>query len=349
MSEFRQDPITGRWTIVAENRSARPSEYAALRPSSPPSECPFCEGHESWTPPELAAYRAPNSARDGPGWSVRTIPNKFPTLAPEAPRTSPEPSEHATMRKPGFGVHEVVIEGPEHVPLSLLPRDQVREVVRMLSGRVRSLSATPGVVAVILFENSGPESGGTLAHPHAQLVGLPEVPPLLAEEARGADRFARSSGGRCAFETVVAEERKAAVRMVSDDGELSVYAPFASEYPFEVRIVPRRHAGSLGDASEAEQARLADVLPGVLRALESVVPGASYNYVARSFADGRSEAAGYHWHLDVLPRLIRPDGFEVGGGIAVNPVAPESAAAQLRAALEGRLPAEPSSERRQQT
>lgn len=347
MSEFRQDPITGRWTIVAEHRLVRPKETVVTRPSAPPGECPFCEGNEAGTPPELAAYRAANGQRDGPGWTVRTIPNKFPTLASQPAGTTEGPRERANVRKPGFGFHEVVIEGPGHIPLSLLPRDRVREVVRMLSERVRSLSSAPGVVAVILYENAGPESGASLAHPHAQLVGLPEVPPLLAEEARGADRFARSSGGRCVFESVLADEREASVRVVSDHAELTAYAPFASEHPFEVRIVPRRHAGSLGEASDAECAGLAELLPKVLSALESVVPGAAYNFVARSFADGRPEAAGYHWHLDILPRLIPPDGFEVGGGMAVNPVAPENAAAQLRSALERRAPSDSSPERGQ--
>jgi len=334
VSEFRQDPITGRWTIVAENRSARPNEYATPPPASPPSECPFCEGHESWTPPELAAYRGPNGRRDGPGWTVRTIPNKFPTLAPAGSAVAREPGAWSNVRKPGAGFHEVVIESPEHAPiLPFLSRGRVREVVRMLRERVRSLSSTEGVAAVVLFENAGPESGGTLLHPHAQLIGLPEVPPLLAEESLGADRFVRSFGGTCAFESVVSQEREAAVRLVSDDTELTAYAPFASEHPFEVRIIPRRHAGSVGEATDAELDRLAEVLRSTLAALQTVVPGASYNFVARSFADARPEAAAYHWHLDLLPRLIRPDGFEVGGGIAVNPVAPESAAAQLRAAL----------------
>ena len=351
MSEFRQDPITGRWTIVAENRSARPNEYTASPPAPPPGDCPFCEGHESWTPPELAAYRRPNGRRDGPGWTVRTIPNKFPTLA-SAGAATPQvpPGPRTNGRKPGFGFHEVIIETPEHAPiLPFLPRGRVREVVRMMRERVRFLSSTPGVASVVLFENAGPESGGTLVHPHAQLIGLPEVPPALAEEADGAARFVRSFGGPCAFESVLAEERAEAVRVIWDEAELTAYAPFASEHPFEVRILPRRHAASLGEASDAELDELATVLPTVLAALQAVVPGASYNFVARSFAIGRPEAAGYHWQIDILPRLIRPDGFEVGGGISVNPVSPETAAARLRAAIGRNAPSDPSPGRGQQT
>jgi UDPglucose--hexose-1-phosphate uridylyltransferase len=349
VSEFRQDPITRRWAIVAENRTARPSEYSAARPSAPPGDCPFCAGHESSTPPELAAYRGQDTERDGPGWTVRTIPNKFPSLAPTAGPSPDRSEETVDVRRPGFGFHEVVIESPEHVTLSKLPAEQVRQAVRMMGERVRALSATPGVAAVILFENFGPESGGTLTHPHAQLVGLPVVPPLLLEEAEGAERFASTAGAACAFEQVAANERREGVRMVLDDGTLTAYAPFASQHPFEVRVQPLRHAASFGDASEDEQSHLAEVLQRLLRALDRVVPGSSYNFVSRSFAQGRPEARSYHWHFDLLPRLIRPDGFEVGGGIAVNPVPPESAAAQLRAAFDHLSAPDPVSRRGQKT
>ena len=80
MSEFRKDPITGIWRIVAEGRGTRPNEYAAPPPSpSAEADCPFCEGREALTPPEVAAVRLDRSAPNGPGWTVRAIPNRFPT------------------------------------------------------------------------------------------------------------------------------------------------------------------------------------------------------------------------------------------------------------------------------
>jgi len=41
----------------------------------------------------------------------------------------------------------------------------------------------------------------------------------------------------------------------------------------------------------------------------------------------------YHWHLDLYPRLVRPDGFDLGSGYSVNTVLPEVAAEALRAEL----------------
>lgn len=332
MSELRRDPITGRWTIVAENRLARPNEYAAVPPSSA-AQCPFCGGHESWTPSEVAAYGAAGRARDGPGWTVRTVPNKFPTLSPEPSPASPAKAEGSDGPRPGVGYHEVVIEGPEHAPLFPgLPPERVRQVLRMLRERARVLESQPEVVSLVIFENSGPESGGTLFHPHAQLVAVPTVPPRLEEEARAADRHSARMPGECLFERVLDAELRSGPRIVATTPEIVAYAPYASELPYEVRCVPRRHAASLSEANEPEVDRLAELLPAVLRALGSVVPAASYNYVTRSFASSRAERPTYHWHLDVLPRLVRPDGFEVGTGVAVNPVAPERAARELRAA-----------------
>ena len=338
MSEFRRDPITGRWVIVAENRSARPNEYPPTVPSSA-SNCPFCAGHEAWTPPEVAAYGGTGRVANGPGWTVRTVPNKFPSVEPREAAAEPDAARNVGRARPGQGRHEVVVESPEHTPLfPYFPREQVREVLRMVRERVAAVEDGPEIASLVAFENSGPESGGTLFHPHAQIVGVPEVVPVLVEESDGASRFARESGASCGFEAALAWERREGRRLVATTDAWTAFVPYASEHPYEDRFVPVRHSASLGGATDAELDGLTTLLPAVLRALHLVVPGASYNWVSRAFGVRRPERASYHWHLDVLPRLVRPDGFEVGGGIAVNPVAPEAAARELSEALAGRRP-----------
>jgi UDPglucose--hexose-1-phosphate uridylyltransferase len=49
-------------------------------------------------------------------------------------------------------------------------------------------------------------------------------------------------------------------------------------------------------------------------------------------APPESGAAWFHWYVEVLPRLSVVAGFEMGTGLFVNIVAPESAAARLRGA-----------------
>jgi UDPglucose--hexose-1-phosphate uridylyltransferase len=334
VSEFRRDPITGHWVIVAENRLARPNEYASPAPASKSDDCPFCEGREERTPAEIDAVRRPGTGANRPGWTVRTIPNKFPTVVRAATRvaTAGEPKEFEAV--PGTGVHEVIIQSPQHEPLMpYLPLEHRQSIFRMFQRRVRALSAEPHVRSVLLFENAGPESGGTLYHPHSQVVAVPLLPPVLSEELSGAKRWATARDGECAWEAIGKIEQTTRSRLLWEDHEFVAFAPWASHFPFEMMIVPRRHAASIADATEAELDRLAGVLPDLLRALLKVQPGASYNYFVHNAPLLPNERHEFHWHWHVAPRLIRPDGFELGDGISVNPVAPESASESIRSAL----------------
>lgn len=335
MTEFRRDPITGRCVIVVPGRSARPNEHAVIAPSAPiEPDCPFCEGNEARTPSEVAVLAPPGRRPNERGWYVRTIPNRFPTVAAEPPGPEPHEGPLGFESRPAFGYHEVVIESPSHAPLlPFLPREQVLRVMRMCRDRVRYLSERADVGSVTLFENAGPESGGSLWHPHAQLVTVPGLSPSLEEELEGAERYRQRSGGDCAFEEVRRAEVGDGARVLFDSGGFTAYAPFASGYPFEVRVLPSRHAPSFGNATDAEVDELAERLPALLRALLALVPGASYNFVVRTPVVASEARDRYHWHLDLYPRLVRPDGFDIGSGYPVNTVTPEVAAEALRTEL----------------
>jgi UDPglucose--hexose-1-phosphate uridylyltransferase len=334
VSEFRNDPVTGRWVIVAENRLARPNEYAPTGAASSTEDCPFCEGHEARTPPEIEAIRWPGTLADQPKWTVRTIPNKFPTVSRTAVQVSNVAETKEFPVAPGTGVHEVIIQSPRHAPLlPFLPLDHRKSVIRTFRNRVRALSAEPNIQSVLLFENAGPESGGTLYHPHSQVVALSLVPPAIEEEVAGAKRWAHSHNGECVWESIGKIEESVRSRKVWDDPELLGTAPWASHYPFEMLLLPRRHAASISNATDAELDRLAEALPDLLRALLKVQPNASYNYFIHNAPIAATNDSEFHWHVHVAPRLIRPDGFELGDGISVNPVAPESAAKEIRDAL----------------
>ena len=79
--EIRIDQLTGLRTILAPGRAARPDSFAA-RASEPkgPESCPFCEGREDRTPPELYATRPGDGGPETPGWTTRVVPNLYPAL-----------------------------------------------------------------------------------------------------------------------------------------------------------------------------------------------------------------------------------------------------------------------------
>src|SRR4029079_7597715 len=89
--EVRVDQLTGLRTILAVGRSDRPFDFKRSsedRPhpgeaEQPPPDCPFCEGREDRTPPEVWADRPGDGGPDTPGWRARSVPNLYPALAGE--------------------------------------------------------------------------------------------------------------------------------------------------------------------------------------------------------------------------------------------------------------------------
>src|SRR5688572_28362900 len=112
MSELRKDPVTGRWVIISTERRKRPSDFRLESVTVAPDDgCPFCEGHEAMTPHELLSHRN-GSAPNGPGWSLRVVPNQFPVLRVEG--TLDRQGEGLFDKMNGIGAHEVITETPRH-------------------------------------------------------------------------------------------------------------------------------------------------------------------------------------------------------------------------------------------
>ncbi len=234
--------------------------------------------------------RRADSGADRPGWSVRTIPNKFPTLAREAPLPSGPGGDEAHAARPGTGIHEVIIQNPRHGPgLPFLTAEHRRSIFGMFRQRVRALGEEPGVRSVLLFENAGPESGGTLYHPHAQVVALPLVPPNLEEELAGAERWTLSHDGACGWESVARAERALRTRLVWEDPTLVAFAPWAPQYPYEVLVMATHHSARFSESSDEEIDRLAEVVPAVLRAILKVEPRASVQLLPTHAPGDRTE------------------------------------------------------------
>ena len=128
MPELRKDPVVGRWVIIAPDRAKRPETFRNDFEPVPGSFCPFCEGNEDSTPPEILAYRNPGTEPNAAGWRTRVIPNKFPALKIEGELNKRGDGIYDMMT--GIGAHEVIIESPEHVAnMSRLSIDNLREVL----------------------------------------------------------------------------------------------------------------------------------------------------------------------------------------------------------------------------
>ena len=277
------------------------------------------------TPHEVAAYR--HGSKDGPGWWVRVVPNRFPALTPDA---SDKRSEDPFFRfMPGVGRHEVIIEAPEHnMPFALLPDRQAEEVVLMYHDRYLALRDDQAVKAVILFKNKGEAAGTSLEHPHAQIVGTPVVPEHIRETYAVTTRYYDDTG-RCIYCDLVERERKAKYRIVFESDEFVAFHPFASRSPFETWIAPKRHVPSFGQISVESAKHFALVLKAVLAKIYRYLNDPDHNVVFHSAPIEDEHKPYFLWHVRIIPRLTTVAGFEIGSGMYINTALPEETAAYL--------------------
>jgi UDPglucose--hexose-1-phosphate uridylyltransferase len=341
--ELRIDPLSGLKVVVAPARAGRPESFEPTQPHQRSrEECPLCLGRESMTPPETYAVRPEGGPPDSPGWLVRAVPNKYPVLAADpdmgdTPAPAPggaaavsDPLEHGRgdpelfVAGPASGPHEVIVHSPDHVAsLARLEPEQLDLAIDAWRAR---LAAYPEAAYLHLIVNEGPAAGASLEHTHSQLYGLPFVPAAVARER---ERFTahniRTMGG-CLLCDLVQEEVNVRERIVTVDEQAVLLAPYASRSPFELQLVPRRHALSIVE----DGASFAPLLLDGLRRLEQVLGGLPpLNLWLRSAPRG---AELFHWRIDILPRLTVLAGLELGAGVAVNIYPPERAAAELREA-----------------
>ncbi len=346
--EIRIDQLSGLPTILAPGRADRPEGFhpAASEPRGP-DQCPFCEGREERTPPEVFATRPGGGEAGTPGWTTRVVPNLYPALDggggnPAAPGTTGEAGAFASAgdpllesrragepdlfaSRPALGAHEVIVNAPEHVTaMAELSEERFAGAVATWRERMRTHFETSSYVQLIVNEGGG--AGASLEHTHAQLYALPFVPAAVARERERVGAYRERTTGGGLLGDVLAEEVRRRERLVAIDEEAVLICPWASRSPFELRVVPRREAARFEDDDVG-----AAMLRTALRLLAQRFDGPpELNLWARTAPRG---AEHFHWHVDIAPRLSIKAAFEFATGVDINTYSPEQAASDLREAL----------------
>jgi len=328
--ELRKDPVTGRWVIIAGERGQRPNPFRHYAPATEAGgDCPFCPGHEGMTPPEVLVFRDdPGDGGSAPSWIVRVVPNRYPALRIEGTPDKRAEGLYDMMR--GIGAHEVVVESPEHDgdPTRYSP-GQMAGVIRAYRDRTTDLLRDTRFRYVLVFKNHGAAAGATLTHPHSQIIALPVVPARLEAELAGAIRYFEYRG-RCVYCDILSQEVSDGRRLVTQNAEFIALAPFASRFPFEVLVLPRRHDAFFWTLAKHQVEALAEILQDVLRRYRLALRDPPYNYVIHTAPPGHPSPEVYHWQVEVMPKLTDVAGFEWGSGFFINPTPPEEAARALR-------------------
>lgn len=259
-------------------------------------ECPFCEGREDRTPPEVLALPSEGRAPNTPGWTVRVVPNLYPAVERQ----------------------EVVVHSPRHVRSLAELGSGDRSLVVDAWARRAQAARREGFAYQQVVVNEGRAAGASLPHSHSQLAWFRERPPVPASE--------RTEAGACAVCQLVRAELDSPTLGIAeaDNAVVALCAP-AGRVPYETLVAPIAHEPEPWGMPLEVGLDLAVLALRRLRALEGHVAFNLWLHCAAFGGDG-------HWHLELVPRLTVFAGLELGAGIYVNTLAPEEAAKRLRAA-----------------
>jgi UDPglucose--hexose-1-phosphate uridylyltransferase len=322
MSELRWNPMLAEWVATGErDRSAIATADV----------CPLCPTRPG----------GPRTAIAESAYDVAVVESPFAALHPEPEPPGVEGTSLFAVR-PARGVCELVAYTSNHASsLAVEPVEQSYKLVRVWADRFDELGSLDFVKYVFTFEN-----GGARDHPHAEIHAYPFVPPVIARELEAARQY-EDSHGRCLLCDLVAEERHAARRIVTENASFAAYIPFFARCPYEVHVTPVRHVQSVVEMDDVEHRDLAAVLKAVLAGFDALADGPSpYTLSIHQRPTDGHRYDYYHLHIELYPALRSATrtspraASETGAGFFVNDIPPEATAEELRVVVpDARWPA----------
>jgi UDPglucose--hexose-1-phosphate uridylyltransferase len=355
MSEFRQNPISKAWVLMAPLRGKRPAEYKTYSVMNGVLEkdktCVFCPGQESQnleigryvyedyavmhkhldSQKSAVAFIPPlrEALKTSQDWELRVIKNKFPSLE----HTVSYAHKEFYFSTTGAGDHEVIILKKHNEPVALQSISTVELSLRALIQRINVLSQHPETAYVQVFHNHGRDAGASLLHPHYQLLSIPIVPPHIHSEIMGCQHYFNLHKTDI-YGDIIQEELKIKNRIIHEDEYFVVVCPYASRKPFEMWVLPKRQCARFEEQTEAEIYHLSFLLKAVLGQLYVKLSDPPLNFYVHTMPNYRESKTynerAFRWHLTIFPRLTIWAGFEYATGIPVNPILPEVGAEFLR-------------------
>ncbi len=321
-------------------------EFIPLEQTRQQIICPFCKGNEDETPKVIVAYHSDGTtlseADDPTRWTVRVVPNKYPSFAHkngrqssfEVPNGVPEAPPEDKSRTGIFrttesiGVQELIIPSSRHITtISELHDDELLLSFRAYQDRLKTLKQLDFVQHAMLFMNCRLAAGASLGHIHTQLVGSPVISGHLTRRVERNSKHVAEHG--CSLiESVAQWEMTEGVRVIRQTENFCIVCPFASRFAFQVWIIPLRHQTDFLNCPATMRDELAKHCQGLVRRIESLMDQPAYNMLLH--LDPFKSSQQGNWYFEIFPRLTRAAGFEWGTDIWVNPVPPSVAARQLR-------------------
>ncbi|MFH1392793.1 MAG: DUF4931 domain-containing protein [Patescibacteria group bacterium] len=303
-SEFRQDPISGDCILFAPLRGAGHRFEGRAKMEFAKNKCPFENPAKFGNKPPVLVYQD-KTKND---WFLQIIPNKSPAVGPK------------------LGSHDVVIYRDHERHLANFTKEEIKMVLLAFQERYKSLAEEKNIKYISIFHNHGKEAGSTIPHPHSQILALPILPPYINRSVNASRRYFKEHN-KCTHCQMIGWELKEKKRVVYQNSDMVVIAPFASRAEFELAILPKKHFAYFEKIKEPELSALADALKVALQKIYKKLKDPAFNFFIHTApVDKNSNHSHYHWHLEIMPKFDIIGGFELSTGLDIVAVYPEKAA-----------------------
>jgi UDPglucose--hexose-1-phosphate uridylyltransferase len=321
MAEFRRDPISGNWIV---------SGYVMAK-SGAVGECPFCPGNESQTPSPVSEFK--NTANE---WQIRCFPAANPVFLADIDEA--KKAEGLYDKMGNVGAHEIVVENRSHTKtLSGFAESELLLLMEFYMERILHLKQDSRFKYVQVFKNHGELAGSFLFHPHSHILAMPVVPQMIETELSNTKKHYLKKE-RCLFCDIIAQEVRQNKRLVSINTNFVAVCPFASRFPYEVRVLPRFHDDSFENSVDQSVMRdLASIMLDIMKRVEKVAN--AYTMVLHTSPNAYKDPYGnddlpiseyFHWHIEILPRDLRSSRFKRDDQFYVVSITPEEATNSLK-------------------
>ncbi|HVZ11018.1 MAG TPA: DUF4921 family protein [Candidatus Paceibacterota bacterium] len=331
LNEFRQDPVSGEWVLFATQRARKPAPSTASMLKMDKESCPFENPQEKGNEAPLLIFSHGKQAADLTDWTTQVFRNKFPAL--QYGICGPISVGPLFSTAVGYGFHELVVTRDHDRHFSSFTAAETAEVLTVYRERYRAIATDQCGDYIAIFHNHGYLAGASVYHNHSQIISVPFVPPMIVRDIDRAGAYFRTSGTRI-HESVLAQELQEGKRVVFQNDRFAAICSYTSRVPYEIRIYPKYHQPYFADISDADVTACGEVLQTALARLDKVTGNADYTFLVHTAPPGEAkpEYDAFRWHIEIIPRVTMPAGFETSTNVYINVVDPDQAAEELRTA-----------------
>lgn len=322
LNEFRRDLVSGEWVLFATGRAKHLPLPEEDKQYSSKTSCPFEDLSKSSNVP-VWFYPDPKN------WRIAVFKNKFPAVKQDINGQSHTRGPFEIHE--AVGTHDLFIYKDHDKHLSDFSVDEIVEVIRAYKRRYKEILDTESQTRYILiFHNSGKEAGASIHHPHSQIISTPILPPDVSRSISGAHRFFEEHK-KNAYDVLLQWEMESGNRIICQNDKFVALCPFASKYPYEVRIFTKNSQPYFEQLPDDFDNELAEVLLPALKKIKKALNNPDFNLLIHTAPIEPSHAHDFYcWHIEILPKTKIAGGFEIGTGVDINVVDPDEAADLFR-------------------